>query len=216
MTPLLRRFAFCTLSLFTLIAAPWAAAGEKPVADASRPRVEVAFVLDTTGSMANLIDSAKKKIWSIANAIVDQNPDAELYFGLVGYRDLGDDYVTRKFPLTTDLQGIYASLLAFQAKGGGDTPESVNEALDVAVTQLGWSDKDQGQERDATRRILFLVGDAPPHMDYAQDRKYPEVIREAVAKGIVVNTVQPGTCGPPPGSGAKWPAWGTATTSQSR
>jgi hypothetical protein len=144
--------------------------------------------------MTQLIDGAKKKIWSIANAIVDQNPDAELYFGLVGYRDLGDDYVTRKFPLTTDLQGIYASLLAFRADGGGDTPESVNEALDVAVRQLGWSDRGQegGAPRDATRRILFLVGDAPPHMDYKQDRKYPEVIREAVAKGIVVNTVQAG------------------------
>jgi chlorite dismutase len=188
MTPLSRCLAFSALSF--LAVAPWAAAGEKPVPDASGQRVEVAFVLDTTGSMASLIDGAKKKIWSIANAIVDQNPDAELYFGLVGYRDLGDDYVTKKFPLTTDLQGIYASLLAFRADGGGDAPESVNEALDVAVTQLGWSDK--GQERDPARRILFLVGDAPPHMDYKQDRKYPEVIREAVARGIVVNTVQAG------------------------
>jgi hypothetical protein len=189
MTSPLRRLAFSALSLFFLSGAP-AAAEEKPAPDASGQRVEVAFVLDTTGSMANLIDGAKKKIWSIANAIVDQNPEAELYFGLVGYRDLGDDYVTKKFPLTTDLQGIYASLLAFQADGGGDTPESVNEALDAAVTQLGWSDK--GQDQDRTRRILFLVGDAPPHMDYQQDRKYPEVIREAVAKGIVVNTVQAG------------------------
>ncbi|MDR2450699.1 MAG: VWA domain-containing protein [Candidatus Accumulibacter sp.] len=190
MTFSLRRFAFSALSLFSL--AVTAHAGEKPAPEASGQRVEVAFVLDTTGSMAHLIDGAKKKIWSIANAIVDQNPDAELYFGLVGYRDLGDDYVTRRFPLTTDLQGIYASLLNFEADGGGDTPESVNEALDVAVTQLGWSDKDQGQTEDRTRRILFLVGDAPPHMDYRQDRKYPEVIREALARGIVVNTVQAG------------------------
>lgn len=192
MTPLFHRLAFSALSLFFLAVAPPGGAEEKPAPDASRQRVEVAFVLDTTGSMSQLIDGAKKKIWSIANAIVDQNPDAELYFGLVGYRDLGDDYVTKKFPLTTDLQGIYASLLDFQANGGGDTPESVNEALDVAVTQLGWSDKDRGQEEDPTRRILFLVGDAPPHMDYPQDRKYPAVIREAVARGIVVNTVQAG------------------------
>ena len=192
MTPLFHRLAFSALSLFFLAVAPPGGTEEKPVPDASRQRVEVAFVLDTTGSMSQLIDGAKKKIWSIANAIVDQNPDAELYFGLVGYRDLGDDYVTKKFPLTTDLQGIYASLLDFQANGGGDTPESVNEALDVAVTQLGWSDKDRGQEEDPTRRILFLVGDAPPHMDYPQDRKYPAVIREAVARGIVVNTVQAG------------------------
>ncbi|MDR0440223.1 MAG: VWA domain-containing protein [Candidatus Accumulibacter sp.] len=187
----LRRFVFSVLSLFLLAGAPGlATAGEMIAQSTPRQRVEVAFVLDTTSSMTWLIEGAKKKIWSIANAIVDQNPDAELYFGLIGYRDIGDDYVTKKFPLTTDLQGIYASLLSFDADQGGDTPESVNEALDVAVNQLGWSDK--GQEQDSTRRILFLVGDAPPHMDYAQDRKYPEIIREAVARGIVINTVQAG------------------------
>jgi len=185
------RFAFFALCLFfVLTVAPGATKAEERriLPFPSKQRVEVAFVLDTTGSMAHLIDGAKKKIWSIANTIVDQNPDAELYFGLVGYRDLGDDYVTKKFPLTTDLQSIYAALLAFQADGGGDTPESVNEALDVAVNQLDWSDKRQ----EKASRILFLVGDSPPHMDYKQDKKYPEVIREAVAKGILVNTVQAG------------------------
>jgi uncharacterized protein YegL len=180
------------LSFFLSAVSGAAAIGEVENA-APKQRVEVAFVLDTTGSMSDLIDGAKKKIWSIANTIVDQNPDAELYFGLVGYRDIGDDYITRKFPLTVDLQGIYAALLAFEADGGGDTPESVNEALDVALTQLDWSKKGRnGQGKDETRRILFLVGDAPPHMDYKQGRKYPEIIREAVAKGIIVNTVQAG------------------------
>ena len=136
------------------------------VAHAAPRRVEVAFVVDTTGSMSGLIDSAKKKIWSIANTIVDQYPDAEIRFGLVGYRDLGDAYVTKHFPLTTDVQDIYAQLLLFQASGGGDTPESVNEALDVAVAKLGWTDSRQVK----ADRILFLVGDAPPHMDYDQDR----------------------------------------------
>jgi hypothetical protein len=145
-------------------------------------------VLDTTGSMTNLIDSAKKKIWAIANVIVDQNQGADIYVGLVGYRDLGDKYVTRHFRLTTDIQSIYAELLEFEAAGGGDAPESVNEALDVAVTRLGWSDKSEVE----ANRIIFLVGDAPPHMDYQQDRKYPEIIREAARKGIIVNTVQCG------------------------
>ena len=157
-------------------------------AQAAPRKVEVAFVLDTTGSMSGLIDGAKKKIWSIANTIADQYPGAEIRFGLVGYRDLGDVYVTKLFPLSTDVQDIYAQLLQFQAGGGGDTPESVNEALDVAITKLGWTDNSQVK----ADRILFLVGDAPPHMDYDQDRKYPEVIAEAVQKGIIVNTVQCG------------------------
>ncbi|MDR2504281.1 MAG: VWA domain-containing protein [Deltaproteobacteria bacterium] len=151
---------------------------------AARSRVEMVFVLDTTGSMSGLIEGAKKKIWAIANAVVDQNPQAEIYMGLVGYRDLGDDYVTRHFPLTTDIQSIYARLLTFEAKGGGDTPESVNEALDVALGRMGWSDG-----KESADRILFLVGDAPPHMDYEQDRKYTEIIREAAARSIIVNTV---------------------------
>jgi von Willebrand factor type A domain len=152
-----------------------------------KPVVEVAFVLDTTGSMGPLIEGAKRKIWSIATAIVDANPDAEIRMGLVAYRDIGDEYVTKKFELTTDIQDLYANLLELRARGGGDWPESVNEALDVAVTKLSWT---QGSE---ICRIMFLVGDAPPHMDYAQDTKYPEVLRMARDRGIVVNAVQAGS-----------------------
>ena len=187
---LLKHFLAAACALGIAFCAAPAAHAVKPAPVAKKQRIEVAFVLDTTGSMAALIDGAKKKIWSIANTIVDKNPDAEIHFGLVGYRDLGDAYVTRHFPLTTDIQHIYGELLTFKADGGGDTPESVNEALDVAVTKLGWSDS--GQSGDKASRILFLVGDAPPHMDYEQDRKYPEVIKEAVSKGIIVNTVQAG------------------------
>jgi Mg-chelatase subunit ChlD len=153
---------------------------------AQKPVVEVAFVLDTTGSMSGLIENAKRKIWSIATSIVDANPAAEVRMALVAYRDIGDEYVTRKFDLTTDIQGLYAELLKFRAQGGGDWAESVNEALDVAVTKLNWS-----QEKHV-RRIVFLVGDAPPHMDYSQDRKYPEVLKDAKARGIIVNAVQAG------------------------
>jgi len=181
----LRQTALCLFALFAFPALAEAVV-EKP--SSHKRLVEVAFVLDTTGSMADLIDGAKKKIWSIANTIVDQYPGAEIRFGLVGYRDIGDEYVTKKFPLTTDIQSIYAKLLAFKAEGGGDLPESVNEALDVAVTKLGWSDKKQIK----ADRILFLVGDAPPHMNYQHDRKYPEIIADAVKKGIIVNTVQAG------------------------
>ena len=163
------------------------AAGNQPENE-PKNRIEVVFVLDTTGSMGALIDGAKKKIWSIANTIIDQNPDAEVYMGLVGFRDIGDDYVTRNYPLTTDIQDIYAKLLKFEASGGGDIPESVNEALDVAVTKQPWT----AQYPAKLSKIIFLVGDAPPHMDYKHDRKYPEVIKEAAQKGIIVNTVLAG------------------------
>lgn len=153
----------------------------------SKPVVEVAFVLDTTGSMGQLIEGAKRKIWSIATSIAETNPDAEIRMGLVAYRDIGDEYVTKTFELTTDIQELYGHLLSLRARGGGDWPESVNEALEVAIRKLAWSSGPQ------SARILFLVGDAPPHMDYPQDTKYPEVIRTARQKGIIVNAVQAGS-----------------------
>ncbi len=152
----------------------------------AKPIVEVGFVLDTTGSMGPLIEGAKRQIWSIATSIVDTNPDAEIRMGLVAYRDIGDEYVTKVFPLTTDIQDLYANLLELRARGGGDWPESVNEALHVGVTKLIWT---QGDE---VRRIMFLVGDAPPHMDYAQDIKYPEVMKIARERDIIINAVQAG------------------------
>ena len=152
----------------------------------ARPVVEVAFVLDTTGSMASLIEGAKRKIWSIATTIIDENPGADIRIGLVAYRDIGDEYVTRRFELTADIQDLYARLLELKARGGGDWAESVNEALHDAVTKLSWS-----QDPGAVR-IMFLVGDAPPHMDYAQDMKYPQVLALARQRDIVVNAVQAG------------------------
>jgi hypothetical protein len=76
--------------------------------------------------------------------------------------------------------------LELKARGGGDWPESVNEALDVAVNKLQWSASGD------TKRIVFLVGDAPPHMDYAQDTKYPTTLAVAKQKDIIVNAVLAG------------------------
>jgi Mg-chelatase subunit ChlD len=183
---LLRALAPACLAAVLAIT-PTYASPEAPSARArAKPIVEVAFVLDTTGSMGPLIEGAKRKIWSIATAIVDENPDAEVRMGLVAYRDIGDEYVTKTFDLTTDIQDLYASLLELGARGGGDWPESVNEALEVGITKLSWT------EGPAICRILFLVGDAPPHMDYAQDTKYPEVVRMAHDRGITINAVQAG------------------------
>lgn len=149
-------------------------------------RVEVAFVLDTTGSMGGLIDGAKRKIWGIADEIRKANPSAEIRIGLVAYRDRGDAYVTEKTDLSTDIHEVYGKLLQVRAQGGGDWPESVNEALAVAVNGLSWT------RTPETRRIVFLVGDAPPHMDYAQDVPFTDTLAIARRDGIVVDAVQAG------------------------
>jgi len=152
----------------------------------SRAVVEVVFVLDTTGSMSGLIQGAKEKIWSIANAIVMGEPRPEVRMGLVAYRDRSDAYVTKRTALTDDLDAVYADLMGYVAAGGGDTPESVNQALAESVGAFDWS------EGDDVLRLVYLVGDAPPHMDYEQDTPYQETCEVAARKGLIINAVQCG------------------------
>jgi len=161
-----------------------------------RPVVDVVFVLDTTGSMSGLIQTAKEKIWSIASTMASAQPTPEIRIGLVGYRDKGDAYVTKVVDLSDDLDSVYATLMDFQAGGGGDTPESVNKALDDAVHRMSWSQRDQAYQ------AIFLVGDAPPHMDY-NEVQYPAIVAAANKKGIVINTIQ---CGNLPVTVPTWTA----------
>ncbi len=163
--------------------------------DVQSSKVDVVFVLDTTGSMGGLIQAAKEKIWSIASTLAQAKQQPEIRMGLVAYRDRGDGYVTQVVDLSKDLDTMYATLMRFNADGGGDGPESVNKGLYDAVNGMSWSQDPQAY------KVMFLVGDAPPHMDYNDDVKYPEVVAAAVAKGIVVNTIQ---CGQEAGTAAHW------------
>ncbi len=150
-----------------------------------QPLIEVVFVLDTTGSMGGLIDGAKQKIWSIINELKSGRPEPILRIGLVGYRDRGDAYVTRHSALSEDIDAVYTDLMSFQAGGGGDTPESVNQALHEAVTRFDWS------RNPDTLRVVFLVGDAPPK-SYQDDVPYTTTCALARDKDIIINTIQCG------------------------
>lgn len=186
------RFSFCGVVLMAALMAtgalthPAVAADAKPDAKKPKPKIEVVFCLDTTGSMGGLIQGAKDKIWSISNQIAGGKPSPDLKIGLVAYRDRGDAYITKITDLTDDLDAIHGKLREFQAQGGGDGPESVNQALDDSVNKIKWSTDNK------TLRIIFLVGDAPPHMDYADDAKYPATCKKACEKGIIINTIQCG------------------------
>ena len=156
-------------------------------AEAGRPRIEAVFVLDSTGSMGGLIEGAKQKIWSMANDMISRKPAPEIRIGLVTYRDKGDEYVTKSFDLSDDIDSVYTNLRSFKAEGGGDSPESVNQALDDAVNKIHWS-KDKG-----VLRVIFLVGDYPPHMDYQNDVKYQVTCQQAMKKDLIINTIQCGS-----------------------
>jgi Mg-chelatase subunit ChlD len=156
------------------------------VTAAQRHRIDVVFVLDTTSSMSGLIQAAKEKIWSIATSMASAQENPDIRIGLVAFRDRGDAYITRVYDLSSDLDSMYVSLMDFSAQGGGDGPESVNQALYDAVHDMSWSTAGN------TYKVVFLVGDAPPHMDYHNDVKYPVTLEAARRKGIVVNAIQSG------------------------
>jgi hypothetical protein len=158
-------------------------------------RVEIVFVLDTTGSMSGMISESKQKIWSIVRALADVEPAPEIGLGLLAFRDRGDDYVTKLVPLTRDIDAAYVQLMEFEAGGGGDEPESVNQALHEAVTRVPWS------EDSGALRVIFLVGDAPPHMDYSRDVRYPHTCVRAAQLGIRISTIQ---CGNTPETRKVW------------
>jgi len=148
-------------------------------------KIEVVFVLDTTGSMSGLIQSAKEKIWSIVTTMSSAQQSPDIKVGLVAFRDRGDQYVTKVIDLSSDLDSVFASLMDFQVGGGGDSPESVNQALHDAVSKIHWN------QDPNSYKTIFLVGDAPPHMNY-NEVKYPEILGLAKNKNIVINTIQCG------------------------
>ncbi len=170
-----------------VLAAPPAVDGQAAVRTEDRPVLDVVFALDTTGSMGGLLEGAKQRVWSIASRMASGKPTPRVRVGLVAYRDQGDIYVTRVFPLSEDLDTVYKNLRGFQADGGGDEPEAVQQALTDAVDKMAWS---QGKR---AAKMVFLVGDAPAH---AQDRQaLLDAARRAIQKGIVVNTIRCGGSG---------------------
>lgn len=116
--------------------------------------LDLAFVLDVTGSMSAEIEAMKETIDAVASQIVSAN-ESKVRLALVAYRDYGDVPEFEVVDFTTDLELFRAYVEGLEAQGGGDAPEAVNEALHRATT-LDWNPA-------ATARMAFVIGDAPPH-----------------------------------------------------
>lgn len=151
-----------------------------------KAKIQIVFALDATGSMQGLIATAKDKIWSIATSITQATPAPDLELGLIFYRDRSDKFITKRVSLTDSIDMVYAELMSITAQGGGDGPESVNQALYEAVTGFAWDSSPH------VYKSIFLIGDAPPHMDYKNDVQYPESCVLAKGKDIIINTIQMG------------------------
>ncbi len=153
------------------------------------PRIEVAFAMDATGSMGPYIDQARARIAQIAESLAQGSPKPDVRFGLVAFRDKGDDYVTRVHDFTGELKQMQAYLADTSANGGGDAPEAVLEALSAALTKLSWS---KPTRDDPVVRLLYLVGDAPAQ-HYDDSPKESWIAAQARDRGIVIHSIACGS-----------------------
>lgn len=142
-------------------------------------RLDVHFLIDATGSMSDEIQQLKSNMIIISERIhaLPSNPDVR--FGMTIYRDRGDLFVSRTFEFTPDIEEFTEELRNIAAEGGGDYAESLNEGLHNAVHLTEW-------RVEETVSLIFLVADAPPHLDYANDYNYAEDVFEAVKRGIKI------------------------------
>lgn len=147
-----------------------------------RPRVDVMFLIDTTGSMGDEIAQLQATLLDVSTqiAVLEGNPDVR--FGMVTYKDRGDEYVTCIYDFTPDVAVFQADLNLVTAGGGGDKPESLNEGFYDAIHSVEW-------RTEETISLIFLITDAAPHLDYPDDYNYAVEMVEAAERGIRVHPI---------------------------
>lgn len=143
--------------------------------------LDLVFMVDATGSMGDEIDKLRNSMKTMADRIAALPGGINLCFGLVAYRDHGEEYLTRTYDLSNDLSAFQSVLSSLQAQAGGDEPEAVNEALAQTVHHVSWRGA-------GTTRLVVMIGDAPPHMNQAAPF-YDQSSAVALARGIKVHAV---------------------------
>ena len=137
-------------------------------------RFDVTFAIDSTGSMKEVVAWIQRDVTKMMRAFGKISREPRI--GVTFYRDHGDEYVTRVYPLTDDGRRLAEAIAQAEAKGGGDVPEAVYDALRDVIRKQGWT-----RRADAVK-IVVLVGDAEPHPD-SMDR-IRELVTDAAGKGF--------------------------------
>ncbi len=151
----------------------------------NRIPMDILFILDTTGSMGEEIQRLKATIQLIHLNLSSLSAKPDLRFGMVLYKDDGDEeYRTKIVPLTDNLEAFQRELNKVEAYGGGDTPEDLQEALSDSLNKIKWNTRGI--------RLSFIITDAPPHLDYGQSYNYVQAARDAKEKGIKIHSVGTG------------------------
>lgn len=143
----------------------------------SKVPLDVVFILDTTGSMSDEISRLKDTLYEIHRQVTNLPVKADIRFGMVLYRDRGDEYVTRSFDFTGDVEKFQIELDKVSAGGGGDTPESMLPAIAQALDDLSW--------RDDGIRLTFTVADAPPQFYKDEKSLTPDKLAKKAAERAI-------------------------------
>ncbi|MGZ8921050.1 MAG: vWA domain-containing protein [Limisphaerales bacterium] len=170
----------------------------KPVAE-HRPVVQVAILLDTSGSMQGLIEQAKGQLWKIVNEFISARQNGKLPEVQVALFEYGkstlpasEGFIRMIQPLTTDLDKISEELFALKTNGGD---EYCGWVIKEAVNRLTWS------KSPDVYRAIFIAGNEP----FTQGSvNYADACKLAVGNGIVVNTIHCGNASQ--GINTKWQA----------
>jgi len=142
------------------------------------PQVDIFFAVDATGSMGDEIAYLQAELQDVIERSLVANASLDVRLGSVFYRDTTDNYLTQSQPLSADAQKTINFIATQHATGGGDYPEAVDAALDVALTQ-DWSEQ-------AIARIVFLLLDAPPHHNPEVLDNLKSQVKEAAELGIKI------------------------------
>ena len=182
---LIHSFASVALAL-GIFSLRGAAETVKPAAD--QPVVQLAILLDTSNSMDGLIAQAKTQLWNIVNEFATAKQDGKAPRVQVALYEYGNQglskdkgWVRQVVPLTDDLDKLSEQLFSLKTNGG---EEYCGWVIRDAVKGLEWDSSPK------TYKAIFIAGNEP----FTQGpMSYVDSCKEAIAKGIIVNTIH---CGP--------------------
>jgi len=145
------------------------------------PMADIAFLIDTTGSMGEEIAAVRDYFVEIAETVSGIVPNAA--FGVAHYRDYAvspfggsQDYPYRlDQQVTTDRLAVIEKLESLGAAGGGDYPESQFEALFQLASGRGFDLNGDGsfQSQDARPFVTSPVDAFEGHVTGAFDPDAP-------------------------------------------
>ncbi|WP_312824629.1 VWA domain-containing protein [Epilithonimonas sp.] len=141
--------------------------------------LDLVFVVDATGSMGDEINYLKSELLDVLKKVETNLTQTNIRYGSVFYRDNGDEYITRKFDFSNDAENLINFIKKQNARGGGDRPEAVVEALETSIDELAWN-------KENSTKIMFLLLDAPPHLSEGNIEILNQKIKLASKKGITI------------------------------